>query len=148
MRQLMCITRALADENRVRILAALAEGELCVCQLIELLALAPSTTSKHLAILRQAGLVETRKAGRWIHCRLADDPRSAGIHSALTWLLTECARDDQFAEDRRRLRAICRIDPETLCQSQRRGEVCCPPPSPRRSTGGAHRPARRKECVR
>ena len=56
------ITKALAEENRVRILMALEVEELCVCQITELLELAPSTVSKHMSVLRQARLVEGRKA--------------------------------------------------------------------------------------
>jgi len=51
----------------------LSGGELCACQIIEMLGLAPSTVSKHMSILRQAGLVETRKEGRWIYYRLAEE---------------------------------------------------------------------------
>ena len=51
------ITKALAEENRLRILIALENQDLCVCQLIELLKLAPSTVSKHVSILRQARLI-------------------------------------------------------------------------------------------
>jgi ArsR family transcriptional regulator, arsenate/arsenite/antimonite-responsive transcriptional repressor len=47
---------------------------LCLSQIIELLGLAPSTVSKHMAILHQAGLAETRKDGRWIYYRLAGEP--------------------------------------------------------------------------
>ena len=63
MREFMNITKALADENRVRMLMALRGGELCVCQITELFGLAPSTMSKHLSMLFQAGLVESRKDG-------------------------------------------------------------------------------------
>ena len=67
----MNITRALADENRVRALLALRRGELCVCQITELFGLAPSTVSRHLSILFQAGLVESRTEGRAALHRLA-----------------------------------------------------------------------------
>ena len=70
MREFMNITKALADETRVRMLMALRGGELCVCQITELFGLAPSTVSKHLSILFQAGLVESRKADRWVYYRL------------------------------------------------------------------------------
>ena len=52
MRDLMAVIKALADENRVRILMTLGPKELCVCQIVELLGLAPSTVSKHMAILK------------------------------------------------------------------------------------------------
>ena len=58
MREFMNITGALADETRVRTLLALRKGELCVCQITELFGLAPSTVSKHLSLLFQAGLVD------------------------------------------------------------------------------------------
>jgi len=67
MRDFMSITKALSDENRVRALFALRQRELCVCQIIEFLNLVPSTVSKHMAILKQAHLVEGQKNGRWIY---------------------------------------------------------------------------------
>jgi ArsR family transcriptional regulator, arsenate/arsenite/antimonite-responsive transcriptional repressor len=67
MRDRLDVLKALADETRLRALCALRGGELCVCQLIALLELAPSTVSKHLSILRAARLVESRKEGRWIY---------------------------------------------------------------------------------
>ena len=86
MREFMAAAKALADENRVRVLLFLRGGkELCLCQIVEMLGLAPSTVSKHMAVLYQAGLVESRKEGRWIYYRLpgsgrrrASAARSAG----------------------------------------------------------------------
>ena len=65
MHELTTIARALDNESRLRILMSLQAGELCLCQLIELLGLAPSTVSKHVELLRVAGLVDRRKDGRW-----------------------------------------------------------------------------------
>jgi len=62
MREVMDVLKALADENRARLLFALRGGELCVCQLIALLDLAPSTVSKHLTILRAARLISAALA--------------------------------------------------------------------------------------
>ena len=73
MRELMAVLKALADENRVRVLVAVQGRELCVCQIVELLGLAQSTVSKHLSILHQARLVDSRKEGRWIFYRAADE---------------------------------------------------------------------------
>jgi ArsR family transcriptional regulator len=80
------ITKALAEENRVRILLALEVEELCVCQIIELLELAPSTVSKHMSVLRQARLVESRKDGRWMFYRLADASAPAEVSEAIAWI--------------------------------------------------------------
>ena len=78
MRDFMAISKALADEQRVRVLLALQRGELCVCQVVELLGLATSTVSKHMSILKQARLVESRKEGRWMYYRLAGDDCAGG----------------------------------------------------------------------
>ncbi|MDR2826329.1 MAG: metalloregulator ArsR/SmtB family transcription factor, partial [Deltaproteobacteria bacterium] len=59
-------------ENRLRILMALRNRELCVCQVTAMLDLAPSTTSKHLSVLRQARLIESAKHGKWVYYRLAE----------------------------------------------------------------------------
>ena len=118
-RDFMAISKALADENRVRILAALQAGELCICQIIELLQLAPSTVSKHLAILKQAHLIEARKEGRWIYCRLAQRDASKLVRDAIFWVRSALAKEKQVAEDARRLKAILKMNPEALCCQQR-----------------------------
>ena len=79
--------RALADENRIRILMALRGRQLCVCQVTAFLDLAPSTTSKHLSILRKARLIESNKQGRWVYYRLADDSPRPNIREALAEIL-------------------------------------------------------------
>lgn len=127
MRTLLAITKALSDANRVRILCALNKsGELCVCQLQELLGLAPSSTSQHLALLAAAGLVEMRKEGRWAFYRVVDHddlPEQAG--ETVAWLCRRAARDKLVAEDRRRLAQILAYTPEELCQRQAQGLPCC-----------------------
>ena len=85
--------RALADENRIRILMALRGRQLCVCQVTAFLDLAPSTTSKHLSILRQARLIESNKQGRWVYYRLADDSPRPNIREALAWMKDSLAND-------------------------------------------------------
>ena len=80
MREFMNITKALADANRVRMLLALRGRELCVCQITELFGLAPSTMSKHLSILYQAGLVDFAQ-GRPLGLLLAAGQGGAGGRS-------------------------------------------------------------------
>ena len=111
--------KALADETRLRLALALRRGELCVCQLVELVGLAPSTVSQHLSVLRHAGLVETRKEGRWVYYRLAERP--IGVISArrLQELLDTLATSPQGRRDARRLSRILKTDPEVLCSRQR-----------------------------
>lgn len=92
----LTIVKAMADENRLRILMALRGKELCVCTIAELLNLAPSTTSKHLSILRQARLIESVKDGRFVYYRLPlpESRASAMAGPGLAWL-GECLKDSQ-----------------------------------------------------
>ena len=119
MRDVVTIAKALSDDNRVRILAILEGRELCVCQVIELLGLAPSTVSKHLSILKHARLIDGRKHGRWMYYRLADEDVPAVAKDAIGWALNALGRDKQRAEDAERLLQILTIDPEVLCLTQR-----------------------------
>ena len=64
--------KALGDETRLRMVALLAHGELCVCHLESGLELPQPTVSRHLGILRMAGLVEARRNGTWVFYRLAE----------------------------------------------------------------------------
>ena len=67
MRELVLVGKALADPTRVRILAALRGRELCVCELCDALQVSQSTLSTHLQVIRDAGLVRTRKEGKWTY---------------------------------------------------------------------------------
>jgi ArsR family transcriptional regulator len=83
----MNITRALSDENRVRILMILRENEFCVCQITAFLDLSPSTTSKHLSVLKQARLIEGKKEGKWVYYHLPDSPESYEMaRAAIEWV--------------------------------------------------------------
>jgi ArsR family transcriptional regulator len=68
--QLAALFKAASEPIRLRILALLAHGELCVCHLHALLDAPQPTVSRHLAILRHAGLVSARRDGSWVHYSL------------------------------------------------------------------------------
>jgi len=116
MRDFMAITKALADENRVRMLLALQGQELCLCQIIELVDLAPSTVSKHMSILRHSRLVEGRKSGRWMYYCLAGADASPTVRQALPWVFRSLASDPQVIQDAARLQEILKLDPQELCE--------------------------------
>ncbi|HEU0040082.1 MAG TPA: metalloregulator ArsR/SmtB family transcription factor, partial [Verrucomicrobiae bacterium] len=106
MREFMTITKALADPNRVRVLLALDGAELCVCQLVELFGLAPSTVSKHLSILQHAGLIVSRKTERWVYCRLPGRQAAVVVREAVDWVQKSLAGTPQASEDRKKLKQI------------------------------------------
>ena len=102
MRSALRVTKALADIQRVRILMMLGPGELCVCQIVEVLCLAPSTTSKHLSILSAAGLVDSRKEGRWMYYRLPEGADGALARPVLRWLRGTLKNDEAIKQDRKK----------------------------------------------
>ena len=113
------ITKALADLQRVRILMMLRPGELCVCQILEVLALAPSTVSKHLSILSAAGLVDSQKDGRWMYYRLPKGTAGALARPVLKWLGDTLKNDGMIEQDAKTLKSVVACDPERLCRRQR-----------------------------
>ncbi len=104
--------KALGHPTRLRILAMLRSGGLCVCQLTAVLGLAASTVSGHLSELRGAGLVRERKQGKWVTYRLAEDtPATALLEPALAQL----SRDAQAGEDAATVRRLRGVPLEILC---------------------------------
>ena len=116
MQDVMDSLKALGDENRVRILLALQDGELCVCQVIELLGLAASTVSKHLSILRSARLVESRKDGRWMYYQLSRKTRFPVQAQLFQWVSKAVHDSSQASADRKALSKIRKEDLAELCQ--------------------------------
>jgi ArsR family transcriptional regulator, arsenate/arsenite/antimonite-responsive transcriptional repressor len=117
MREFVDVARALSDPGRVRILLALRGRELCVCQIVELLGLAGSTVSKHMAVLRQARLVELRKDGHWAYYRRAGRETTPSARTALRWLDRSLSGERLAGDDARRLHRILRTPVEELCRS-------------------------------
>ena len=114
----MMITKALSDENRVRTLLALDGRELCVCQIIELLGLAPSTVSKHMSILANARLVESRQDGRWRYYRLAGVEAPDEVQEAIAWTFRSLSKTPRIQQDAERIKEILKLNPEVICKAQ------------------------------
>ena len=113
--RLIDVHKALAHPARVRILAMLRTGELCVCQLNAVIDVAPSTISAHLAELREAGLVAERKSGRWVHYRLAAAGAAETTLDAL-WLVLE--GEATILDDARVLRRVTALPVATICRPE------------------------------
>lgn len=105
--------KALGHETRLRILCLLLDGEVCVCQIMNILQLPQSTASRQLAILKQAGLVVDRRSGIWVHYSLAAAPNPLAA-TVLTGLAAQLPQDEICTHDRRRLA-------EALAQTARKG---------------------------
>jgi len=119
LRPLVDTLKVLAHPVRLRILALLQGGELCVCEVADVLGLAPSTVSEHLTGLRRTGLVRERKVGRWVHVALSDAEAVQPMLEAL-WPLMAAAEADLARDRAQALTLRC-----GACESDR-----CPIPDP------------------
>jgi ArsR family transcriptional regulator, arsenate/arsenite/antimonite-responsive transcriptional repressor len=99
--------RTLADRTRLRLLNLMSGQEVCVCYFVEILGLPQSTISRHLAYMRRAGLVESRREGKWMHYRLSV-PKQPSLQAVLREVLKSFQSDKAMERDRTRLnRASC-----------------------------------------
>ena len=122
--ELEAVFKALADETRLRILGLLLTGEVCVCHIHESLKIPQPKASRHLAYLRSAGLVETRRDGLWVNYRMATlaDPVLGAISDAVRHALTHVDLVRKDAD---------RLEKRTGCCLPAPGEMttaaCCEP---------------------
>jgi ArsR family transcriptional regulator len=98
--------RALADYTRLRLLNLMGDDEVCVCFFVEVLRVNQPKISRHLAYLRRAGVVETRREGKWMHYRIVEphDPHAVRIFKEVRAWLSE---DAEMLRDRERLVKVC-----------------------------------------
>lgn len=106
--------RALADPTRLRLINLIAGQELCVCYLVIVIDAPQPKISRHLAYLRQAGIVAARREGKWMHYRLTT-PADAHAAAILKTTLDSLRRDKEMQRDLQRLSQACR-GPESLVQ--------------------------------
>lgn len=102
MLELVAIAKTLADPTRIRIVAALRNGELCVCELVDALGISQSSLSSHLQVCRQTGVVTTRKESRWIYYSVST--RYGPLIERIFSELQTVGSDQQLLRDARRLK--------------------------------------------
>lgn len=105
------IMKALSDKNRIRILKMLQKKPLCVCEIRSVLELATSTVSKHLSILRDAGLIQDWKEGKWINYKINPNPGFL-VSNALLYTQMQLEDDKTIISDRNKM--VC-ADRNSLC---------------------------------
>ncbi len=108
---LSALFRSLADPTRLRLLHLLEGREICVCYFVEALGASQPMISRHLALLRRAGLVHARRAGKWMHYRLVM-PAGKEEASVLRETLRQLRNDGKMKSDMARLSSAC-------CESSR-----------------------------
>ncbi len=108
---------ALADKTRLRLLNLIRDDEICVCFFTEVLGESQPKISRHLAYLRNAGVVEARRDGKWMHYSIVkpEDPDEARVlEAALDWLDSQ----EDMRSERERYSDVC-CSPELLVQIAR-----------------------------
>ena len=115
MNQLIKVFKALSDASRIRILKILEERSLCVCEITDVLGLAPSTVSKHLSILQEADLIFDRKDGKWVYYDLNLDQSDKYIRHLLPLIRTWISDDEIILSDMKR--AVI-VDREEICNTK------------------------------
>jgi ArsR family transcriptional regulator, arsenate/arsenite/antimonite-responsive transcriptional repressor len=108
-RPLTKLFRALGDETRLRVVALLAHGELCVCHLEKALELSQPNVSRQLGILRAAGVVEARRQGTWVYYSLSEQSHAI-VESQLDALTKAFGAEQKLKADHVRLRRSCGPD--------------------------------------
>jgi ArsR family transcriptional regulator len=102
--------KGFADPTRIRILSLLVAGELCVCDIVEILGLPQPTVSRHLAYLRRSGLVEVTREWKFAHYRLAEPAND--VHRNLVACVRSCLTGVPALDDER-ARAVARVRERT-----------------------------------
>lgn len=113
------VAKAVADPSRTRILKLLEGGELCVCQITTVIDLTPAAISKHLSALKTAGLLLTRRDGKWVYYRLAEKELNPYARQFLTLMSANLADDPIVLEDRRILAMVNKTPVQVLCDQGR-----------------------------
>lgn len=109
MKSFIRVMKALSDPNRVRVIKLLQSGELCVCEIKEVLGLAQSTVSKHMKILEDAGLVDKNRQGTWMIYSLSDGSESIYATTMLTKLSGWLENDNELDKMRKGLPAAASL---------------------------------------
>jgi ArsR family transcriptional regulator len=109
-RQYLKVFRAVGDPNRLRILKMLGRRELCLCEVREMVQLSNSTVSRHLSVLREAGLILDSRRGKWVYFRLNRQSIEPVVQSILALVGNTFNNDDQIRADAKKLRRVHRTD--------------------------------------
>jgi ArsR family transcriptional regulator len=122
MEDLVSVFKALTDETRLKIIKLLEQGELCVCDIVAALAMQQSKVSFHLGVLKEAGLIQDRKQGKWTHYRIHD----GDVFRRMLILTTlEKVPESFMSEDKMRLAAFRTKRGAKLALLGSANAVCC-----------------------
>jgi ArsR family transcriptional regulator, arsenate/arsenite/antimonite-responsive transcriptional repressor len=108
MRELLKVLKATADKNRLRILKMLEQKDMCVCELSAVLGIAQPSVSRHMSLLKEAGLVCDERDGQWIIYRLCAEKVNQYAPVMLKQLKVWVNEDPCVKHDKKTAPALCR----------------------------------------
>ena len=103
------IFKALSDETRLRVVKLLEERELCVCELIQVLNMSQPRISRHLGVLKNAGLVNDRREGKWVYYSLQKSAADKELQTVLNSLLSLENANPIVLQDKEKLKKAIRL---------------------------------------
>ena len=111
MKKIANIFKALSDDTRLRVIKLLEERELCVCELMQVLKMSQPRISRHMGVLKNAGLVDDRREGKWVHYSLKKEARRKEV-KVLIGVMSVMANDE----------AVIKTDKKNLKKTKRLSE--------------------------
>jgi ArsR family transcriptional regulator, arsenate/arsenite/antimonite-responsive transcriptional repressor len=109
MKKIANIFKALSDDTRLRVIKLLQERELCVCELMQVLEMSQPRISRHMSVLKNAGLVEDRREGKWVHYSLRKETQGKEIKILLDAMVVMANDDAVIKADKKNLKKAIRL---------------------------------------
>ena len=103
------IFKALSVETRLRVIKLLEDRELCVCELMQVLDMSQPRISRHLSVLKNAGLVDDRRAGKWVHYSLSKKVNNREVKTVLKSMTLLENNNPTVKKDRENLKKAVRL---------------------------------------
>jgi len=110
MRELVKVFKALADKNRLRILKMLQQKKMCVCELSAALCITRPSVSRHLSLMKDAGLVEDERNGPWIDYSLSEEKINQYAPAIQAYLKDWINDDPVIKEDSKKIKTLNRVE--------------------------------------
>ncbi len=115
MKEIAIIFKALSDDTRLRVIKLLQERELCVCELMQVLDMSQPRISRHMSVLKNAGFVDDRREGKWVHYFLCNGTDNEDIKRILQ-SFSQMANDNKLVqEDKKKLKKALRLSEKKIC---------------------------------
>jgi len=109
MKKLANVIKALSDETRLRVMKLLEEREICVCELMQVLNMSQPRVSRHLSVLKNAGLVDDRREGKWVYYSLCNKTDNEEVRTILKTMSKMANNNSVVRKDKMHLKKAVRL---------------------------------------